>query len=145
MDRIERQIHIAAPPERVWSVLTEAEHIAQWFGQTAQVDLRPGGAASFGWTKHGTSQATIVAVEPPRFFSYRWNLVDDGPAEDGKTSLVEFTLVEQDGGTSLTVVETGFQSLAVSPDRQLKQYQDNVGGWQAELDELAAYVDKLAA
>ena len=43
-DRIEREIFIAAPVERVWEVLTEPEHIAVWFGPgTPSVDLRPGG------------------------------------------------------------------------------------------------------
>ena len=41
-DRIEREITIAAPIERVWSILTEAEHIHGWFAD-AEIDLRPGG------------------------------------------------------------------------------------------------------
>ncbi|MGO1052683.1 SRPBCC family protein [Crossiella sp. CA198] len=144
MDRIERQIQIAAPVERVWAVLTEPTHIAQWFGQTAEVDLRPGGAASFGWTEHGTSHAVVERVEPPSFFSYRWNLVDHGPAEQGKTTLVEFTLAEKGEGTELTVVETGFSALEVPAERQLQHSQDNTGGWKAELDELIEYVQRAA-
>ncbi|GAA2827728.1 SRPBCC family protein [Crossiella cryophila] len=144
MDRIERQIQIAAPVERVWAVLTEPAHLAQWLGQTAEVDLRPGGSATFGWTEYGTTRAVLERVEPPRFFSYRWNMVDEGPVEAGKTTLVEFTLAEDGGGTSLTVVETGFASLAVSEERQVKQHQDNTGGWKAELDELIEYVQRAA-
>ena len=31
-DRIEREIVINAPQDRVWAALTEAEHVAGWFG-----------------------------------------------------------------------------------------------------------------
>ncbi len=42
-DRIEREIHLRAPVERVWQVITEPRYVAQWFGQKAEIDLRPGG------------------------------------------------------------------------------------------------------
>ena len=43
-DRIEREIAIAAPAERVWAVLMEPEHVGKWFGQgpPARIDLRHG-------------------------------------------------------------------------------------------------------
>jgi hypothetical protein len=31
-ERFQREIAIAAPPERVWEVLTQAEHLGAWFG-----------------------------------------------------------------------------------------------------------------
>ena len=44
-DQIERETTIAAPVERVWSLITEAEHLGKWFGDAgAEIDLRPGGA-----------------------------------------------------------------------------------------------------
>ena len=46
-DQIERETVIAAPVERVWALLTEAEHLGRWFGDAgAEIDLRPGGAWS---------------------------------------------------------------------------------------------------
>jgi uncharacterized protein YndB with AHSA1/START domain len=43
-DRIERKALINAPQERVWELLTEAEHLGRWFGDAgAEIDLRPGG------------------------------------------------------------------------------------------------------
>ena len=32
-DRIEREVHIAAPIERVWAVLTEPALVGIWFGR----------------------------------------------------------------------------------------------------------------
>ncbi len=31
-DSIEREVAIAAPVDRVWALLTQAEHLALWFG-----------------------------------------------------------------------------------------------------------------
>ena len=44
---IEREIIIDAPVARVWDALTEADQIASWFGDGAEIDLRPGGSAIF--------------------------------------------------------------------------------------------------
>jgi uncharacterized protein YndB with AHSA1/START domain len=49
-DRIERTIEVAHPPARVWAALTTAEGLGTWFGNTATIDLRPGGAAQMTWT-----------------------------------------------------------------------------------------------
>jgi uncharacterized protein YndB with AHSA1/START domain len=143
-DLIEREVLIEASRERVWAVLTEAEHIAGWFGDTAEMDLRPGGKAAFGWTEHGTHQAIVDRVEPPSFLSYRWAR-DSGvePAEGGST-LVEFTLTEVMAGTLLRVVETGFASLRGSEQDQDKAVQENTQGWQSELAELKEYAERPA-
>ncbi|HEY6597370.1 MAG TPA: SRPBCC domain-containing protein [Asanoa sp.] len=53
MDSIEREIVIAAPVERVWAVLTEPEHIAGWFGDSATGDTSVGGELILGWKEHG--------------------------------------------------------------------------------------------
>ena len=58
-DRIEREVVIAAPPERVWEIITQAEHVGTWFGDSAEIDLRPGGTMVLRWEKHGTQYATI--------------------------------------------------------------------------------------
>ena len=49
-DRIERTLELAHPPARVWAALTTAEGLGTWFGNTATVDLRPGGEARLTWT-----------------------------------------------------------------------------------------------
>jgi uncharacterized protein YndB with AHSA1/START domain len=44
-DRIERTVDVAHPPEKVWAALTTAEGLSAWFGNEAEIDLRPGGSA----------------------------------------------------------------------------------------------------
>lgn len=49
---------------------------------------------------------------------------------------VEFTLVERNDGVLLTLRESGFANLAGSDDFRLARWNDNVGGWQLQLDRL---------
>jgi uncharacterized protein YndB with AHSA1/START domain len=144
-DRIEREIVIEAPRERVWAVLTQPEHIAQWFGDTAEIDLRAGGKAAFGWTEHGRHEAMVERVDPPGFFSYRWARGTDTAPTAGEATLVEFTLSAHGNGTLLRVVETGFDSLNLTEDERGRASADNTQGWISELGELKEYAERPAA
>lgn len=139
-DTIQRDISIAAPIERVWAALTEEKHVKEWFGDSAaEIDLRPGGAILFGWTEHGNHLGRVEVVEPPHRFSYRWARPAGTEPEPGNSTLVEFTLSEQGGGTLLRVVESGFTTLN---EDQAKAVAENTQGWHAELDELREYVER---
>jgi uncharacterized protein YndB with AHSA1/START domain len=148
-DRIEREITIAAPVERVWSVLTEAEHISSWFADAgAEVDLRPGGELVMRWEEYGMTRARVEAVEPPHRFAYRWTAHHAKPGaepEVGNSTLVEFTLAPEGDATRLRVVETGFAALAATEEQRQSNYDDNVGGWKQVLEQLDAYVGKVRA
>ena len=147
-DRIERDVLIAAPIERVWSLVTSAEHLGRWFGDTgAEIDLRPGGAFSLSWEQHGTVRGRVVDVEPNRRFSYRWITVGDREHADpveGNSTLVEFTLHAEGDGTRLRVVESGFDKLFADPAKQGERAEDNRKGWASELDELREYAERVA-
>lgn len=140
-DRIEREILIDAAPETVWAVITEPEHIAGWFGDKAELDVRVGGQGLFTFTDHGVSSAVrIERLDPPTAFSYRWGQGADNALTPATSTLVEFTLVPTGPQTRLRVVETGFAGLAVPVAEQVKKSEGNVGGWRAELADLQAYV-----
>jgi uncharacterized protein YndB with AHSA1/START domain len=147
-DRIEREITIQAPVERVWSVLTEAEHLAGWFADAgAEIDLRPGGALVLRWEEHGVARARVEAVEPPHRFAYRWSAhhaQGEEPAP-GNSTLVEFTLAAAGDATLLRVVETGFAALATSDEQVRSNYDDNLGGWTEMVGRIDAYVTRVAA
>ena len=147
-DQIERETVIDAPVERVWSVLTEAEHISGWFAERgAEIDLRPGGLLTMHWNEWPTTRARVEAVEPPHRFAYRWTAhfaAADEPAE-GNSTLVEFTLTPTPDGTRLRVVESGFAALATGDDERKRNYDDNVGGWKQVLAQFEAHIAKVAA
>ena len=140
-DRIERDIMIDAPIERVWAVITEAEHVGKWFGDIgATIDLRAGGEFQCSWEKHGTVLGIIVKVDPPKFFSYRWARPLGATVQPGNSTLVEFSLTSEGKGTRLRVVESGFRDLNLSDEDRAKYAGENHEGWAKELAELASYM-----
>jgi uncharacterized protein YndB with AHSA1/START domain len=143
-DRIEREVVVAAPRERVWQIITQAEHIGKWFGDSAEVDLRPGGAIVLRWDKHGTAHGMIEKVDEPHYFSYRWNpgIMDEKPTNEAST-LVEFTLTSQGEQTRVRVVETGFSRLPRNESERAEQFKDNSDGWAMQLRDLNEYVEQL--
>ncbi len=147
-DQIERETVIDAPVDRVWQLITEAEHVGRWFGDAgAEIDLRPGGEMVIRWTGHGASRGRVVAVEPQTRFSYRWAPFKDPGGEEpveGNSTLVEFTLQPEGDGTRLRVVESGFSSLATSQEQRAENVRSNTGGWQREIDELREYATEVA-
>jgi uncharacterized protein YndB with AHSA1/START domain len=146
-DRIERDVLIDAPVERVWALITQAEHLGTWFGDAgADIDLREGGELELRWEEHGTSRGRIERVEEPTAFAFRWAPFKDpgGPEVlNGNSTLVEFTLAAEGDGTRLRLVETGFASLDVSTDQQTRNRESNSRGWSMELGELADYATKV--
>lgn len=144
-DRIEREIVVAAPPERLWEILTRPEHIARWFMMESQVDLRPGGAMVLTSEEFGKFQGVVETVDPPRVFSYRWARHADTPVAEGTATLVEFTLTPEGDGTRVRVVETGFASTDAVRVDQERHAEANSQGWLQVLDTLRRYAEQTAA
>ncbi|GAA4094268.1 SRPBCC domain-containing protein [Nonomuraea soli] len=141
-DRIERTIQLPHPPERVWAALTTAEGLGTWFGNRAEIDLRVGGQATLAWDSGDTATLTIQRVEAPRVFAYTWPIYGL-PEDDPRRTYVEFTLEATGGGTTLTMVETGFAQVPDTDEHQTA-YSGNTKGWTSELGELVAYLDARA-
>jgi uncharacterized protein YndB with AHSA1/START domain len=137
-DQIIRTVEIKKPPERVWAALTTAEGLSSWFGETATVDLRPGGAATMTWSGGHRADMRIERIEEPSVFGFTWHIYGL-PADDPRRTYVEFVLEPHgDNGTRLTVTESGFAQL---PDEEYrKAFDGNTGGWESELGELVAYL-----
>ena len=147
-DRIERDVLIAAPVERVWELITSAEHLGRWFGDAgAEIDLRPGGPLSLRWREYGTVHGRVEAVEPPSRVSYRWVATRESRAEPtpANSTLIEFTLVAEGDGTRVAVVESGFDGLDVDAEERTAALASHTRGWEAELGELADYARGVAA
>ncbi|WP_280219130.1 SRPBCC domain-containing protein [Nocardia neocaledoniensis] len=137
-DQIVRTVELAHPPAKVWAAITTAEGLASWFGNTAEIDLRPGGDMRMTWKEGFSADMRVERVEEPSVFGYTWP-INGLPDEDPRRTYVEFTLEPVGTGTRLTVVETGFAQL---PEELHKEaFEGNVGGWKSELGELVEYLD----
>ncbi len=145
-DKIERRIHIQAPRTRVWHALSNAEAFGNWFGVALQgKTFTPGQHTRGQVTQPGyeyiTFDVQIEKMEPERLMSWRWR---PAPVEkhldytSGPTTLVVFELHDADGGTLLTVVESGFDN--VPPERRMSAYRLNSHGWEEQLKNIARHV-----
>ncbi len=140
---VSRTITIAAPIEKVWAAITEVEHIAMWLGSAAILDgLAVGSRGAFSFDGTGDVPVQIEELDPPRMIAYRWSNNDERgnhPAEvdPDHSTVFRFTLESQNGGTQLTVFESGFETTV---DAAVSLESHRVG-WNHELDELTAYVE----
>ncbi|MDA3643406.1 SRPBCC domain-containing protein [Saccharopolyspora indica] len=145
-DRIEREIVIEAPVERVWAALLEPEF---WLGEAdpTGVEVREGGRLVSEHPDYGGSFPQLIEkIDPNRYLAYRWasGFPNAEPDSDNST-LVEFTLTEESGTTRLRVVESGFAGLVASEEQRRSSFEDNTGGWREVLDEFKQKVEKQQA
>jgi uncharacterized protein YndB with AHSA1/START domain len=145
-DRIEKQVVLRAPLARVWKALTDAAEFGAWFRVRLEGPFAPGrrvtGRITHPGYEHLTMDVTVEKMDPERLFSFRWHpgAVDPKMNYDKEpTTLVEFRLEQADGGTRLTVVESGFDALPAS--RRDEAFRMNSGGWEMQVENIRRHVD----
>src|SRR4029453_17637154 len=150
IDRIEKQVVLRAPLDRVWRAISDADEFGQWFG------VRFDGPFVAGKTVTGVITPTtvdedvahaqepyagksdtwqIVAVEPQRRLAFRWHpygVEDDVDYSKEPTPLVEFTPTETNDGVLLRIVESGFD--AIPAERRVAAFEANSEGWAAQAE-----------
>ena len=144
-DRIEKQILLHAPQPRVWRALTDAEEFGAWFRVKLEGPYVPGGRTkgkiTYPGYEHITMEVQVERIEAESLFSYRWHPYAIDPKVDYSgepTTLVEFRLEPTEGGTLLTVVESGFDQLPAS--RRDEAFRMNDGGWKQQLTNIERHV-----
>jgi uncharacterized protein YndB with AHSA1/START domain len=144
-DRVEREILIEAPVEVVWDVITQPDQISQWWADSAEIDLRPGGEGTMVWGERATTHALTVRiavelVERPHRFSFRWLHPEGVTAHAGNSALVEFSLTAEDQGTRLRVVESGLLGMGWSQEQIATYRAEHGAGWTVHLGNLRQHV-----
>ena len=158
MDRIERQILLRAPLERVWRALSDSTEFGNWFGMRFNAPFAPGATmtgvivpttvnqevAKMQKPYEGISfEIKIEQMQPERLFSFRWH---PGAVEPGidyasePTTLVVFTLEQAPDGVQLTVTESGFDQIPLA--RRAKAFSANEGGWTLVIKLIEEYLAK---
>jgi uncharacterized protein YndB with AHSA1/START domain len=141
-DAIERETVIDAPRSVVWAIVTEPEHIASWFSDDVEIDLRAGGRMLLTWRGHGSYEGRVERVEPPHRFAFRWQ-TREGEFSEINSTLVVMTLEAEEERTRLRVVESGFAGIPLTDDARARYVDVNRDGWRTELDELRDYVAQV--
>jgi len=155
-DRIEKEVLLKAPIDRVWRAISDADEFGRWFG------VRFDGPFVAGTSVTGTITPTtvdedvakaqephagkadawhIVAVEPQRRLAFRWHPfgVEEGVDYSNEpTTLVEFTLEDTSDGVRLRIVESGFD--AIPAERRRSAFESNSEGWSAQTELVRKYL-----
>jgi uncharacterized protein YndB with AHSA1/START domain len=145
-DRIEKNILLRAPRSRVWRALTDAQEFGTWFRVNLdgrfEVGKRIRGKITYPGYEHLTMDVMVEVMEAEKLFSYRWH---PGATEVGvdysaePTTLVEFRLEDAEGGTRLTIVESGFDK--VPKERRDEAFRSNDQGWTEQLQNIRRHVE----
>lgn len=145
-DRIEKQVLLKAPRSRVWRALSNAEEFGGWFGVALKggafmVGQRVREDVTYRGYEHVVFEVRIDRLEPECCLCWRRNPAAIERAVDYSqeaTTLVVFELKEVDGGTLLSVVESGFDK--VPPPRRAGAFRMNSGGWDEQMKNIDAHV-----
>ena len=144
-DRIERKVVLRASRSRVWRAIATVEEFGAWFRVNLEGVFAEGatvrGRITHPGYEHVILEMQVERIEPERYFSYRWHPYAIDPAVDYSaepTTLVEFTLQDTEGGTALTIVESGFDRIPLA--RRAEAFRMNDQGWAGQIKNLERYV-----
>jgi uncharacterized protein YndB with AHSA1/START domain len=147
--RIEKSVVLRAPLQRVWRAVSDSKEFGTWFGVEFDGPFAPGAhmkgrivptkvdpevAKSQKPYEGATFDITIDRLEPERLLSFRWHPFAVDPKVDYSaepTTLVVFELEAVDGGTRLTITESGFDGIPLA--RRAKAFEMNDHGWAAQI------------
>ena len=155
-DRIEKEVLLKAPLERVWRAISDADEFGRWFGVRFDGPFVAGTSVTGVITPttvdedvarmqepHAGKSDTwqIVAVDPRTRLAFRWHPYAVEPGSDYSqepTTLVEFTLAETTDGVLLRIVESGFDNIPV--ERRATSFEHNSEGWAKQTELVRKYL-----
>jgi uncharacterized protein YndB with AHSA1/START domain len=117
---------VDATTEKVWSFLTDASRLPEWYG-AGSIAPREGGAVSL---QGGHVRGVVTIWRPGAALGYTWNVFSPGETLSAwPVSYLEFALADASGGTALTLTHRPI------PEAMQKQ---TAMGWHTMLDLVAA-------
>jgi uncharacterized protein YndB with AHSA1/START domain len=144
--KLEREIRIDAAPEIVFDVVSRPEHIKMWWPDDASFEPVPGEVGQLVWGDCAkVAPITVVDVDPPRKFSFRW-VAPDGQVPDADNSLlVTFELEPSGDGTILRLTESGWREKGWEAAVLEEAFHDHERGWDLFLPRLRSYAPSVVA
>jgi uncharacterized protein YndB with AHSA1/START domain len=149
-DAVVAEIEIAAPPERVFAAISDAEQLKGWWISPIcdetfwNMDPRPGGKWGFATTPASQSingvnefqcRGEILEYVPPRLLVYTW--IANWNDKPDSITVVRWDLIATPGGTRVKVTHSGLVQQPTT--RELYR-----GGWPGVIHSLQKYLEKRA-
>jgi uncharacterized protein YndB with AHSA1/START domain len=141
-DKVEREVIIRAPKERIYAALTQPELFIKWWPKAIKGRIAVGETPVLDFGECGMCAFHIVAAEPHTYFAYRW--AQGALPEEGEldpltlpNTLVEFRLEDMKDGTRVRVTESGLASLP--PERYDRSVPNIDEGWRQIIALLEKY------
>jgi uncharacterized protein YndB with AHSA1/START domain len=141
---IRREVFIEAPPDIVFDVISEPEQVVGWFSDEARFEPTAGSTGELVFHDRGrggrTYSLTVVDVQRPHRFSFRWCHPVNETATAANSLLVTFDLAPSGDGTLLRMTETGFGERAWDTADRDWYFEDHTRGWDLFLPNLVPYL-----
>jgi uncharacterized protein YndB with AHSA1/START domain len=142
LTKIERSVFIRAPRARVWRAIANVEEFAAWFNVKAEGVFAPNATVRMTCLHPGYENirfdVNIESIEPEHRLAWRWHPGSEAPPAGELPTLVEFFLTEEDAGTRVTVIESGFDRVSLA--RRAKALEENTQGWEEQMKALQRYL-----
>lgn len=157
-DRIEKQILLHVPLERVWRAVSDSRRFGAWFGVDFDGPFMAGHrlagkivpttvdaeVARLQQPYEGMAFVFLVEdIEPLKRLSFRWHPFAAKAGVDYSKepmTLVEFDLQESSEGTLLKITESGFDQIPET--RRAEAYAANEGGWSKQVELIQKYLER---
>ncbi|HET9224863.1 MAG TPA: SRPBCC domain-containing protein, partial [Roseiflexaceae bacterium] len=117
----------------------EPAQLERWYAPGcpwAIPELHVGATVRFYHTDTEVLLATIEVVAPLRRLTLRWQPDQVYPAT---TLVTTFLLAEENGGTRITIIEAGYESLP--EDVRQHRLDETAEGYSGSLEQLKAYLE----
>lgn len=147
MNKIEKQVEIKASISIVWIALTNYVHFGTWFRVKLDGPFEVGketiGHITYPGYEHLKWTCVVKEMQHEKLFSFTWHPFATDPDVDysnEEPTLVEFRLEKINGGTRVTVTESGFDKIPES--RRNEAFRMNDRGWTEQMRNISSYVEQ---
>jgi uncharacterized protein YndB with AHSA1/START domain len=146
-DALVTELHISAPPERVFQALLDPKQVMQWWTSDAcaiesfSMEARVGGRWTYDTRPsqldiNGVSKfhcdGEVLEFDPPRVLAYTW--IANWHERPAQRTVVRWELASSKGGTLVRVTHSGLADLPVSR-------KDYSGGWPGVVEQLKKFIE----
>lgn len=139
---------LPAPPELVWEVWTDPEHLKNWWGPDGfsitnqSMEVKPGGEWKF--VMHGMGQdfdnlIRYTSIDKPRSLSYEHF---DPSSPDDPYAFTVYVTFEKEGKDTLLTLRSVFKSSEVLDELNSKYHV--IEGGNQTLNRLEGYIDQAS-